>query len=263
MSRFRFLGALGALLLAGGCVSSNQYDEVKYKLQEEEAKSRRLAEENAKLAAALRSKNVDVDKLLAELRELETSPTRGGGRRFNNVTGEEVTRLEKGGLRLGGVNFRSGSAELSDKGKAVLKQVAAELKAKPGFLLVVDGHTDNDPIHKSANASNWELSGKRAAAVVDFLVKEEGVCKGEEALLRGYGEFKPIPGAAKAQNRRVEVYAFDAPGLAPGKSSAAPAAPAAAANPDDEVPEPAPAPAPTRPAKPAAKAPDSNDPTLK
>jgi len=198
---------------------------------------------------------VDVDKLLKELSAIDQAPDRGTGRSFEDIRGEEVTPLEKGGLRLGGLNFRSGSAELSPQGKAVLDQVAAKLKAKPGFILMVDGHTDTDPISKtkSTNASNWELSGKRAAAVVDYLVKA-GVCKGGDAFLRGFGEFRGIS-PDKAKNRRVEIYVFDAPGLAGGSNVKG------AGLEDEPV---TPAPPPTRPApKPAPKAPPSDDPTLK
>ena len=249
MSRFGFLTMIGALLLAAGCVPSNQYADMKYKYEEEAAKSRRLAEENAKLQAALRAKHVDVDALMRELSMLETAPEKGSGRTFAPIAGTEVTILEKGGIRLGGLNFRSGSAELTDSGKAALSQVAQQLKAKPGFILVVDGHTDSDPISKSNNASNWELSGKRAAAVTDYLVKA-GVCDGQNAFLRGFGEFRPISNE-KARYRRVEIYAFDAPGLSGGRTSSAPAS--TGMEPDAGVP----AAPPTRPA------PRADDPTLK
>lgn len=253
MSRFGFLGIVGAVLLAAGCVSSSQHNDLMQKYLEEEAKSRRLAADNAKLTSALRGKNVDVGKILNDLSMIDQAPATGSGRPFTGVTGD-VTLLRDGGIRLGGLNFRSGSAELSDQGKAVLDQIAAKLKAKPGFIMVVDGHTDTDPISKSKNASNWELSGKRAAAVVDHLVKA-GVCDGQQAMLRGFGEFRGIS-PDKAKNRRVEIYAFDAPGLAGGSSVKDTGL-------EDEPVTPTPPP-PTRPTpKPAPKTPAGDDPTLK
>jgi flagellar motor protein MotB len=255
MSRFGFLGILGAMLLAAGCVSSQQHDELKAKYEEEAAKSRRLAEENAKLTAALRAKNVDVDAIKRELALIDANGGGTGvGRKFEPIKGEGIDVLDRG-LRMSELNFRPGSAELTEKAKTALHEVANQLKAKPGFLLVVDGHTDSDPITRSNNASNWELSGKRAAAVLDHLVKA-GVCDGQNAFLRGYGEFRAIS-PDKAKNRRVEIYAFDAPGLAGGSRVKDTGL-------EDEPVAPPSAPTPTRPTpKTAPKAPASNDPTLK
>ncbi|HOX05250.1 MAG TPA: OmpA family protein [Planctomycetota bacterium] len=254
MLRFGFLGVLGAAMLATGCVSSSQHAELRAKYEEEAAKSRRLAEENRKLAAALKAKGVNIDDIRKRLDLIDAD---GGGRGIGRTLkapegAEDMVQLPNGGLRMGALNFRSGSAELTDKAKAALNEVANQLKAKPGFLLVVDGHTDSDPISKSNNASNWELAGKRAAAVVDFLVKA-GACKGEDALLRGFGPFKPIS-QEKAKNRRVEIFAIDTPGTG-GRSAAKDAGledePAAPATPT------------TPPARPAPKGPAGNDPSLK
>jgi outer membrane protein OmpA-like peptidoglycan-associated protein len=212
MLRFAFLGMAGALMLVAGCVPSGQYIEMRDKYREEAAKNRRLMEENQKLAAALRAKGVNIDDLRKELALIsETGAGRGMGVPLTVPPGtEHMKPLPGGGLRMGEFNFRSGSAELTDKAKAALNEVAAQLKAKPGVILVVDGHTDTDPISKSSNASNWELSGKRAAAVADYLVKA-GACRGEDAFLRGFGQFKPISDE-KAQNRRVEIFAIRTPG---------------------------------------------------
>lgn len=159
MLRFGFLGVLGAAMLATGCVSSSQHAELRAKYEEEAAKSRRLAEENRKLAAALKAKGVNIDDIRKRLDLIDAD---GGGRGIGRTLkapegAEDMVQLPNGGLRMGALNFRSGSAELTDKAKAALNEVANQLKAKPGFLLVVDGHTDSDPISKSNNASNWEL----------------------------------------------------------------------------------------------------------
>jgi len=255
MSRFGFLGMVGALTLAAGCVPSGQYMEMRDKYREEAAKNRRLMEENTKLEAALRAKGVDVEAIRKELALIsETGGGRGIGRPIAVPKGsEDMVQLPGGGLRMGALSFRSGSAELTDKAKAALDAVAQQLKAKPGFILVVDGHTDADPISKSHNASNWELSGKRAAAVVDYLVKA-GACKGEDAFLRGFGEFKPLPGEEKAKNRRVELFAIDLLGAggAPAKAGAPAGEPATPARP---TPKPAP--------KTGALEPDPGDPSYK
>jgi chemotaxis protein MotB len=254
MSRWGLLGIVGFALLAAGCVPSSQYDELKAKYEEEAAKSRRLAEENDRLARALAAKGVNVDDIRRKLDLIDS--TGGGGGMGMPIPApkdsEGFTSLPDGGLRMGALNFRPGSAELTDKAKAALDEVANHLKTRPHFVLVVDGHTDSDPITKSHNASNWELSGKRAAAVVDYLVKV-GACKGEDALLRGFSQFRAISDD-KAKNRRVDIFAIEAPGA--GKS-----APAKATGGEE-----APAHAPVTPARPATKTapkPPADDKTLK
>jgi chemotaxis protein MotB len=73
--------------------------------------------------------------------------------------------------------------------------------------IVVEGHTDSQPIHGSVYPSNWELSGARAAAVVrDFV--GDGVLS-RRVSFSGYGSNEPIAtnstAAGRSKNRRVEV----------------------------------------------------------
>ncbi len=72
--------------------------------------------------------------------------------------------------------FPPGSATLSDSGKNVLRDVAANLKSArfAGYQITVEGHTDDEPISSGAFPSNWELSTARAAAVVRAFI-ESGI----------------------------------------------------------------------------------------
>ena len=111
--------------------------------------------------------------------------------------------------------FASGSAELSESGKPILRGVAAELKsgAYQGYQIVVEGHTDDTPIATAQFSSNWELSTARAAAVVHFLL-DQGL-PAQRLRAAGYADTQPkLPnrdatGAAipenQAQNRRVVI----------------------------------------------------------
>ena len=71
----------------------------------------------------------------------------------------------------------------------------------------VEGHTDDQPISTSQYPSNWQLSGARAAAVVQQL-NSAGV-SGKRMSLAGYAAQHPVAGnatpAGRAQNRRVEI----------------------------------------------------------
>ncbi|MFT3914442.1 MAG: OmpA family protein [Anaeromyxobacteraceae bacterium] len=68
----------------------------------------------------------------------------------------------------------------------------------------VEGHTDN----VGAEATNTALSKKRAAAVVDWLVKKGGV-SADRLVSTGFGPTKPIADNAteegRSANRRVEM----------------------------------------------------------
>lgn len=110
--------------------------------------------------------------------------------------------------------FPSGSAELSDRGKEELGELAEVLRglisAIPedlNWILRVDGHTDRVPINTPVFASNWELSTARAVSVVRHLA---GLGIPVERLAAtGFGEFHPIdPGStaeAYRKNRRIEM----------------------------------------------------------
>jgi chemotaxis protein MotB len=102
-----------------------------------------------------------------------------------------------------------------DSGQAVLKPPAVNLLDKLGDVLsaekthpiVVEGHTDSQPIATSQYPSNWELSGARASAVIRAF-STDGVPRGR---LSGalYGAENPTASNATAEgrsrNRRVDV----------------------------------------------------------
>lgn len=223
MSKLWTLGIAGLLAAACGCVPSSQYVDMRQKYEDSQAENRRLKTANEELIAqnkmlASRAKGgrALTDDEIDEIMKRYGGPG-GGGIKFPTIP--DAKSLPEGGLELGDLTFRSGSVELSDKGRAALDGVAEYLKTQPPVRLVVKGHTDTDKISRSNHASNWELSGKRAAAVVDYLVKR-GAATGENAELRGFGEFQPLS-PDKAKNRRVEIYAYPAAG---GESLKAPAA---------------------------------------
>src|ERR1041385_6098477 len=64
------------------------------------------------------------------------------------------------------VFFESGKAELSPRMDEILSKITPTLRklAKDGHDIVVEGHTDDVPIHNQYFSSNWELSTSRATA---------------------------------------------------------------------------------------------------
>jgi flagellar motor protein MotB len=111
--------------------------------------------------------------------------------------------------------FGSGSADLSESGKSILRDVAMELKSNQyeQYHIVVEGHTDDTPIATVRFSSNWELSTARAAAVVHFFL-DQGL-PAQKLHAAGYADTRPkVPnrdadGNAipenQAQNRRVVI----------------------------------------------------------
>ena len=112
------------------------------------------------------------------------------------------------------VLFASGQASVSDAGKLQLDQLAGairlldqEIPPEIPWILRVDGHTDDQPIHSDNFKSNWELSAARAISVVQYLISK-GV-EPNRLAAAGFGEFQPIAkgtdASARAQNRRIEL----------------------------------------------------------
>ena len=108
--------------------------------------------------------------------------------------------------------IRLDSMSLFDVGKWALKPGSTKLlvnslvgiKAKPGWLIVVTGHTDNT----GDDRSNQILSLKRAEAVRDWM-RDTGDVAESCFAVQGFGESKPLKTndteAGRAANRRVEI----------------------------------------------------------
>jgi chemotaxis protein MotB len=102
-----------------------------------------------------------------------------------------------------------------DSGSATLKPVATRLLDKVGRIVageqkhpvVVEGHTDSQPIRTAQYPSNWQLSGARAAAVVQNLAAD-GVLE-RRLSLSGYASERPADTNStpqgRARNRRVDI----------------------------------------------------------
>jgi len=127
------------------------------------------------------------------------------------LKGKVLTTVRRRGLEIeiltDKVFFDSGSATLKPQALGILDKVAVILAGEHEHPIVVEGHTDSQPIHGSLYPSNWELSGARAAAVVrDFV--GDGV-NSRRVSFSGYGSNEPIAtnstAAGRSKNRRVEV----------------------------------------------------------
>jgi outer membrane protein OmpA-like peptidoglycan-associated protein len=104
--------------------------------------------------------------------------------------------------------FDPGKADVKGDSNALFDELMEIIKQKPGVIILVEGHTDNTPIHTPKYPSNLQLSEARALNVADHLVKKYGLDP-ERISSYGYGEERPIEpntsDAKRAKNRRVEI----------------------------------------------------------
>ena len=104
--------------------------------------------------------------------------------------------------------FRSGSYTVTKQAKDVLGKVAKVVNDKPELEFMVEGHTDNVPIKSDGILDNWDLSVKRATAVVRILEKDFAVAP---ARMTAAGRSYYVPlmendsPSNRAKNRRTRI----------------------------------------------------------
>jgi chemotaxis protein MotB len=120
------------------------------------------------------------------------------------------------------VLFDLGQATLRPQGRKVLDAIAPVLRELPNSM-VVEGHTDSQPISDSRFASNWELSTERATTVLRHLLVD-GIDASKVAAA-GYADQRPLKAgdsvASRARNRRVAIVILSVKAVS---TSSAPAA---------------------------------------
>ena len=83
------------------------------------------------------------------------------------------------------------------------------LADNPDIAILIEGHTDNIPYSgKGPLKGNWDLSTKRATAIVNQLLENPNILP-QNLTAAGRGEYLPIaPNSTRegrAANRRIEV----------------------------------------------------------
>ncbi len=100
--------------------------------------------------------------------------------------------------------FDTGRAELKPDSTKILINALVNIKAQPGWLIVITGHTDvtGSPEH------NLELSRARAASVRDWMRRMGDIPESCFAV-QGMGANQPVASnntqAGRAANRRVDI----------------------------------------------------------
>jgi len=106
------------------------------------------------------------------------------------------------------IHFDSGSANIKEEYFKVLDDINALIKKYKYTYILIEGHTDNIPIHTKSYPSNYELSIARANAVKNYLIKRHKFNE-NKFIIKGYGEKKPLkPNKSEEErfeNRRAEI----------------------------------------------------------
>ena len=186
-----------------------------------EAKEKALATEKArleKLSADLKDRSERVNELEgliaakeASLKKLKETLSKslkafeGKGLTVHQKDGKVYVSMENKLL------FESGSWNVGAEGKKAVDLVGKVLGDNPEIAVLIEGHTDNDKITGTLTGgveSNWDLSTKRATAIVNILSANAKVKK-ENLTAAGRSEYSPIvsneSADGKAKNRRIEI----------------------------------------------------------
>ena len=186
-----------------------------------EAKGKKLAAEQERLNK-LKSDLLASSNRLAELESImaakDASMTKLKetlSKALNNFEGKGLSVHQKDGKVYVSMEnkllFQTGSWAVGVEGRKAVEEVAKVLAQNPDISVLIEGHTDNDKIMGSLGSgieSNWDLSTKRATAIVNIIIENKQINK-QNLTAAGRSEFEPIaPNASaegKAKNRRIEI----------------------------------------------------------
>ena len=165
-------------------------------------------ETSSKRLAELEKMMADKDATMKKLKETLTKSLKafeGKGLTVTEKDGKVYVSMENKLL------FESGSWTVGAEGKKAVDLVGKVLGDNPEISVLIEGHTDNDKITGTIGGgveNNWDLSTKRATAIVNILSANAKVKK-ENLTAAGRGEYAPLlsndTAEGKAKNRRIEI----------------------------------------------------------
>lgn len=187
------------------------------------AKNRELLDQLEAKEKALALEQEQLNKNNQRLKELEDliAAKEASMRKLKETLSKALNGFEGKGLTVEQKNgkvyvsmenkllFSSGSWAVGTEGKKAVVEVGKVLGDNPDIAVLIEGHTDDDPFGGSGPiADNWDLSTKRATAIVAILSENKSINK-QNLTAAGRGEFSPLASNAtaegKAKNRRIEI----------------------------------------------------------
>ena len=185
-----------------------------------EAKEKALAAEQGRLNK-LKADFEERSKRVAELEAMMSSKENAMkklketlSKALNGFEGKGLTVQQKDGKVYVSMEnkllFNSGSYAVSPEGKKAVVEVGKVLAVNPEISVLIEGHTDNDKFTGTVGGveNNWDLSTKRATAIVNIFGENKTINK-QNLTAAGRGEFAPLMSnettEGKAKNRRIEI----------------------------------------------------------
>lgn len=184
-----------------------------------EVKEQALASENARLEKLKkelekRSNRVEeLENMIAAKDAAMTNLKNAISRALTDFEGKGLTVEQRDGKVYVSMEnkllFSSGSWAVGNEGRKAVEQLGNVLADNPEIAILIEGHTDNVPYGGTGQVKgNWDLSTKRATAIVQILRENEQI-KPENLTAAGRGEHVPVASnettEGKAKNRRIEV----------------------------------------------------------
>ncbi len=174
--------------------------------QERLDKMRSQLSNNAQRLAELESIMATKDAAMKKLKETLSKA-------LNSFEGKGLTVQQKNGKVYVSMEnkllFNSGSWAVGAEGRRAVVEVGKVLGDNPDISVLIEGHTDDDAFTSSGPiADNWDLSTKRATAIVNILGENKKVNK-FNLTAAGRSEYAPLApnttAEGKAKNRRIEI----------------------------------------------------------
>lgn len=169
--------------------------------------------ENLKTELASRSERIkQLEDLIAAKEEKMQSLKNAISNALQNFEGNGLTVHRKNGKVYVSMEnkllFSSGSWSVGNQGKSAVIALSKVLKQNKDINVLIEGHTDNVPYNGGNGIDdNWDLSTKRATAIVRILVNNAVDAK--QVTAAGRSKYLPVDTnttiQGKAKNRRIEV----------------------------------------------------------
>ena len=184
-------------------VDTSKLDALKKELETNAQKIKEL-EENNEQVNALKKEILDKEK---EIKQVKVSIAQA----LQPYSGSDLTIKEEEGkvsITMGNDKlFNSGSSKISPDGIKALHDLGTVFSENADLNILIEGHTDNRPF-KNGLMSNWDLSVKRATAVVEILIDNKKIDP-KNLMAAGKGEHEPIADndseEGRSKNRRIEI----------------------------------------------------------
>ncbi|CAM4060287.1 OmpA family protein [Flavobacterium weaverense] len=179
-----------------------QLDEKAKALAQEQERLNKNAQRLQELENLIAAKEASMKKLKETLSKALNS-FEGKGLTVEQKNGKVYVSMENKLL------FNSGSYAVGSEGKKAVTEVGKVLGDNPEISVLIEGHTDNDAFSAAGPiADNWDLSTKRATAIVSILTENKKINK-QNLTAAGRSEYSPLVSNAtaegKAKNRRIEI----------------------------------------------------------